>query len=205
LRLNSFQVNRETSFDAQEWTVRKFFIRSPRTRCGVIMGTKGRAIVKVSIKQLLKDLNAAYADEWIAYFHYTWAADYVEGLCFPNVAAKLDEIAKDEHEHMGELADRIFELGGEPERDFGNLQKIATCKKVVFPKDERNLEDVLKAVAEAEACAIDVYNRLILKISPCYKMDIRTFHLLQHILSEEIEHEEAFENLLPKKPRQAKK
>jgi bacterioferritin len=169
------------------------------------MGTKGKAIVKINVNQLLKDLNAAYADEWIAYFYYTWAADYVEGLCFPNVAEKLEEIAKDEHEHMGELADRIFELGGEPERDIEDLQKIANCKKVVFPKDERNLEGVLKAVAQAEGCAIDVYNNLIQKLSPCYKTDIRTFHLLEHILSEEIEHEEAFENLLPKRPRQGKK
>jgi bacterioferritin len=169
------------------------------------MGTKGKAIVKVNVNQLLKDLNAAYADEWIAYFYYTWAADFVEGLCFPNVAEKLDEIAKDEHEHMGELADRIFELGGEPERDIEDLQKIANCKKVVFPKDERNLEGVLKAVVQAEGCAIDVYTHLIQKLSPCYEKDIRTFHLLEHILSEEIEHEEAFENLLPKRPRQGKK
>jgi bacterioferritin len=163
------------------------------------MGKKGREIVKLSIKKLLKDLNAAYADEWIAYFYYTWAADFVEGLCYPEIAEKLDEIAKEEYEHMSELADRIFELGGEPERDIEDLQKIANCKKVVFPTDERNLEAVLKAVADAEGCAIDVYNNLILKMSPCYKIDIRTFHLLEHILSEEIQHEEAFENLLPKK------
>lgn len=169
------------------------------------MGKKGREIVKVNVNQLLKDLNAAYADEWIAYFYYTWAADYVEGLCFPDVAEKLDETAKAEFEHMSELADRILELGGEPERDIEDLQKIANCKKVVFPKDERNLEGMLKAVVEAEECAINVYNNLILKISPCYRKDIRTFHLIEHILSEEIEHEEAFENLLPRKPKAAKK
>lgn len=163
------------------------------------MGNKGRAIVSVNVRQLLKDLNSAYADEWIAYFYYTWAADFVEGLNYPNVTGKLDDIAKDELEHMSELAERIFELGGEPERDFEDLQKIANCKKVVFPKNERNLEGVLKAVIEAEGCAIDVYNKLIKKIAPCYEKDIRTFHLLEHILTEEIEHEEAFKNLLPKK------
>ncbi len=163
------------------------------------MGKKGKAIVKVNINQLLKDLNAAYADEWIAYFYYTWAADFIEGLCYPEIAEKLDEIAKEEFEHMSELADRIFELGGEPERDIEDLQKIANCKKVVFPKNERDLEGVLKAVAEAEGCAIDVYTKIIDKLSPCYKKDIRTFHLIEHILSEEVEHEEAFENLLPKR------
>jgi bacterioferritin len=163
------------------------------------MGKKGREIVGVNIRELLKDLNSAYADEWIAFFYYTWAADFIEGPDYPTVASELDKIAKDEFEHMSELADRIFELGGEPERDLEDLQKIANCKKVVFPKNERNLEGVLNAVAEAEGCAIDVYNKLLKKVAACYDKDVRTFHLIEHILSEEIQHEEAFENLLEKK------
>jgi bacterioferritin len=163
------------------------------------MGKKGREIVQVNIKEFLKDLNRAYADEWIAYFYYTWAADFIEGPEYPAVASAIDDIAKDELEHMSELADRIFELGGEPERDIEDLQKIANCKKVVFPKDERDLEGVLMALAEAEGCAIEIYNKIIQKVSACYNKDIRTFHLIQHILAEEIEHEEAFENLLAKK------
>ena len=163
------------------------------------MGKKGREIVEIDINELLKELNEAYADEWIAFFYYTWAADFIEGPDYPTVASELDRIAKEEFEHMSELADRILELGGEPERDLEDLQKIANCKKVVFPKNERDLEDVLKAVAEAEGCAIDVYNRILKKLSPCYERDARTFHLIEHILSEEIQHEEAFENLLEEK------
>ncbi len=163
------------------------------------MGKKGREIVNVDIQELLKDLNSAYADEWIAHFYYTWAADFIEGPDYPTVASELDRIAKDEFEHMSELSDRIFELGGEPERDIEDLQRIATCKKVVFPKNERDLESVLKAVADAEGCAIDVYTKLIKKLSACYEKDVRTFHLIEHILSEEIQHEEAFENLMEKK------
>jgi bacterioferritin len=163
------------------------------------MGKKGREIVEVNIKELLKDLTSAYADEWIAFFYYTWAADFIEGPDYPTVASELDKIAEEELEHMSELADRIYELGGEPERDIEDLQKIANCKKVVFPKNERDLEGVLKAVADAEGCAIDIYNKLLKKLSACYEKDVRTFHLIEHILSEEIQHEEAFENLLEKK------
>ncbi|MDH5780794.1 MAG: ferritin-like domain-containing protein, partial [Candidatus Bathyarchaeota archaeon] len=123
----------------------------------------------------------------------------IEGPDYPTVASELDRIAKEEFEHMSELADRILELGGEPERDLEDLQKIANCKKVVFTKNERDLEGALKAVAEAEGCAIDVYNKILKKLSPCYERDARTFHLIEHILSEEIQHEEAFENLLERK------
>ncbi|MGQ9543323.1 MAG: ferritin-like domain-containing protein [Candidatus Bathyarchaeia archaeon] len=163
------------------------------------MGKKAREIVKVDIQELLSDLNSAYADEWIAFFYYTWAAAYIEGPEYPIVASEIEKIAKDEFEHLSELADRISELGGEPERDLEDLQRIANCKKVSFPKDERDIDGVLKALAEAEGCAIDVYNRILLKISACYQKDVRTFHLIEHILAEEIEHEEAFENLLVKR------
>jgi len=163
------------------------------------MGKKAREIVKVGIDDLLKDLNSLYADEWIAFFYYTWAAAFIEGPTYPEVADEIERISKEEFEHLSELADRILELGGEPERDLEDLQKIANCKKVVFPKSERDIDGVVNALAEAEGCAIEGYNRLIQKVSSCYAKDIRTFHLVEHILSEEIQHEEAFENLLTKK------
>jgi bacterioferritin len=163
------------------------------------MGKKAREIVKVDIQELLKDLNSLYADEWIAFFYYTWASDFIEGPVYPEVADEIERISKEEFEHMSELSDRIFELGGEPERDLEDLQKIANCKKIVFPKDERDIDKVVDALAEAEGCAIEAYNRLLLKVSACYAKDVRTFHLIEHILSEEIQHEEAFENLLLKR------
>jgi len=163
------------------------------------MGKKAREIVKVDIQELLKDLNSLYADEWIAFFYYKWASDFIEGPVYLEVAEEIERISKEEFEHMSELSDRIFELGGEPERDLEDLQKIANCKKVIFPKDERDIDGVVNALAEAEGCAIEAYNRLLLKVSACYAKDVRTFHLIQHILSEEIQHEEAFENILLKR------
>ncbi|OGD54879.1 hypothetical protein A3K80_01510 [Candidatus Bathyarchaeota archaeon RBG_13_38_9] len=163
------------------------------------MGKKARDIVKIGIQELLKDLNSLYADEWIAFYYYTWAASYAEGPFSPSITSEIEKISKDEFEHSSELADRIYELGGEPEKELENLQKLANCKKITFPKDERDIDGILNALTAAEACAIDGYNKLLLKISSCYTNDVRTFHLIQHILSEEIEHEEAFENLLEKK------
>ncbi|MEM3507388.1 MAG: ferritin-like domain-containing protein [Candidatus Bathyarchaeia archaeon] len=160
------------------------------------MGKKGREIVKVNVEELITDLNKAYADEWIAYFYYKWAASVATGINAPNIVSELKKIADEEKEHAEELAERILELGGEPERDFEDLSKIANCPKINFPKDLSDLKGILKAVIEAEGCAIEVYNNLIEKLSPCYQKDIKTFHLIEHILAEEIAHEEAFENLL---------
>ena len=79
-----------------------FLFLPTRIRYGVFMGKKGREIVKVDIKDLLKDLNSAYADEWIAFFYYNWAADFIEGPDYPTVASELDRIAKEEFEHLSD-------------------------------------------------------------------------------------------------------
>jgi bacterioferritin len=161
------------------------------------MGEKGREIVEANINELIRELNTAYAEEWIAYYYYKWAAAVVTGVCSPNVINELEKIADEEEEHADELAERILELGGEPERDFEDLHKIARCRKIVFPKDTSDLKGFLTAVIEqGERCAIEGYNKIIKMLSPCYDRDIRTFHLIEHILAEEIQHEEAFENLL---------
>lgn len=70
------------------------------------MGKKGREIVNVNINDLHTELNKAYADEWIAYYYYKWAATVVAGRGSPNVAKELERIAEEE-EHAEELAARI--------------------------------------------------------------------------------------------------
>jgi len=34
------------------------------------MGTKGRSIVGMDVEEVLKLLNRAFADEWVAYYQY---------------------------------------------------------------------------------------------------------------------------------------
>ena len=160
------------------------------------MGKKGREIVEVDVNELLELLKKAYADEWIAYYSYKWAADMAEGLKSPIIAELTDKTAKEEEEHADELAERIIELGGEVPRDFEKLYDLANCKKVNFPQSIRDLEKMLEALVEAEGCAIEVYNKIVKWLGPCYNKDMRTFHLIEHILSEEIKHEESFQNLL---------
>lgn len=162
------------------------------------MGKKGREIVGVDVDKLIEALNKAYADEWIAYFYYKWAAEFVEGLDYQAVASELERIAAEELEHASELSERIYQLGGQPPSDWQEIYKVANCKKVELPEDERDLESVIQAVLDAEGCAIDVYTAIINDLMTIGK-DPLTYHTVRHILQEEVEHEDAFENLLPKK------
>ncbi|MFQ6085168.1 MAG: ferritin-like domain-containing protein [Candidatus Bathyarchaeia archaeon] len=79
-------------------------------------------------------------------------------------------------------------------RDLKNLQLTANCSKVNFPEDPDDLKGMIRARIEAENCAIDVYNNLLKKLEGI--KDPVTSHLIGHILSEEVEHKNAFENLL---------
>ncbi|MCF8885387.1 MAG: ferritin-like domain-containing protein [Nitrososphaerota archaeon] len=162
------------------------------------MGKKAREIVEkagVKVDELIDMLKKAYADEWIAFFYYSWLAKMIKGLESPAIASKIEEIAKEELEHQGELADRIIQLGGEPPKKFEELVKIANCPYVNIPEKLEDMKAVCKAIIEAERCAIEVYNKLLNWLTGV-KADPVTFHIIRHILQEEVEHEDLFETIL---------
>jgi len=43
------------------------------------MGTRGRTIIGMDVDELLKLLNKAFADEWLAYYQYWVGAKIVKG------------------------------------------------------------------------------------------------------------------------------
>ncbi|MHA1505700.1 MAG: ferritin-like domain-containing protein [Candidatus Asgardarchaeia archaeon] len=160
------------------------------------MGKKAREIVGEDVEEIIKLLKKAYADEWIAYFYYELAALLLEGPESKGVAEEIKRIAGEEKEHADELAERIVQLGGEPIKDFGEIVKMANCPTVNFPEDFGDVKGVLKALVEAEGCAIEVYQSLLKKI---LNKDFITMQLVTHILGEEITHEDTFSSLLGEK------
>ena len=159
------------------------------------MGKKAREIVGDIADELIEKLNKAYADEWIAYFYYKHAALMAKGLKSKILADALEKAADEELEHAGELAERIIQLGGEPIKEFDKLVTVANCPKVHLPNDWSDLKGILNAAIEAERCAIKVYNDILNWLMSTGK-DPVTWHVIRHIMQEEIEHEDEFETLL---------
>ncbi len=157
------------------------------------MGKEGTKVAAVDVKDLIKDLNRAYADEWFAHFSYLHMARTVTGQGYEDMSEFLEEIAKDEAEHAGELANRIQELGGMPLASPLELEKHANAPYPNPPKATDDYKAMIKVVTEAEAGAIDVYNKIAAKTQG---KDHVTYQLACHILAEEVEHEEKFEDLL---------
>lgn len=156
------------------------------------MGKQGTKIVGLDVKELINDLNRAYADEWLAIYSYTYMANIVTGPGYEDMKEFLEETAKDEQEHAGELANRIQELGGLPLSSISELEKNANAPYPRPPKDTADYEGIIKVVMDAEAGAIDVYQKIA---SRTQGKDHVTYQLVCHILGEEVGHEEKFEDL----------
>ena len=157
------------------------------------MGKQARAIVDLNLKELVKELNRVYCDEWLAFYLYWYIAQVVSGRSYVNIKASLEDIAKDELEHARELANLITTLGDVPTANPMDLEKNANSSYVLPPKKSADINRIIRIVTEAEADAIETYHKLARKTQG---KDLLTHQLVLHILSEEIKHEEIFENLL---------
>ncbi len=158
------------------------------------MGTKGKAIIGVDVNDILNDLRRAYADEWLAAQGYLYMAQIVTGRpAAERVAAELKDIAAEEMEHQGELAERIAILGGTPPKSLQEIIKVANAPFPAAPDDPTDMDGMIRATIEAEQGAIDVYQKLAAK---CHGKDLLTYELAVHILGEEVEHEDKFESLI---------
>lgn len=160
------------------------------------MGKKAREIVGVDLKDLIKDLNRAYCDEWLAFYAWTYMSIAVEGMGYEDMSEFLGKIAKDELEHATELAERMIELGGLPINSLGAVEKGGNAPYPGVMKNLSDYKEIIKIVTTAEAGAIEVYDKIAKKT---FGKDHDTYQLACHIMGEEIGHEEMFENLVGKK------
>ncbi len=154
------------------------------------MGKTAQEIADLNVEELVTELNKALCDEWLAYLQYTNAAKIVKGRMFPKVVGELEAIAKEELEHADELIDRITKLGGKPIVDPKEYLEKTNCGYEI-PTEE--VPKVLKDAIKGEGCAIRVYNK-IMKMTA--GKDAVTYQLMLHIMEEEMDHEQRFEDIL---------
>ncbi len=157
------------------------------------MGEKARELAGADVERVLEELNKAYADEWLAFYQYWVTAKVLEGRYSGFVAGELKRLATEELEHADELAERIVQLGGRPLGSPKQWTEQSTCGYKEPPRDAKDLDKVIRDTIDGERCAISVYKKLM---DMTRGTDDVTFQLIQHILEEELEHEDTFENLL---------
>lgn len=154
------------------------------------MGTRGREIVGMDVNEIIKELNKALADEWLAYYQYWIGAKVAKGPMRGAVVAELEEHAGEELEHAGMLVERIIQLGGTPVLSPEDWYKKTNCG--YDPPMDPHVKKLLEQNIKGEQCAIDVYQKLSIVLKD---KDPITYQMVLEILEDEIEHEQELEAL----------
>jgi bacterioferritin len=157
------------------------------------MGKKGQQLVHshgIKVPELIKLLNRALSDEWLAYYQYWVGAKIALGVPRGEVVEELEQHAKEELEHAEMLAERIVQLGGTPVLSPKEWYDL-TNHGYLAPKDP-SLEALLDQNIRTERGAIHVYETLV---EMTRGKDFVTYDLAMEILKKEVEHEEDLEAL----------
>lgn len=143
----------------------------------------------LNVKEAIQHLNDALATEIMCVMRYRHHQIIAKGINRPQVAAEFLEHAQDEEKHMMMIAERINQLGGDP--DF-NPQTVAQRTTTEYGSGK----DLLKLIEEdliAERIAIMVYRNLIQWFG---LQDSTTRRMLEEILKDEEDHADDLADLL---------
>jgi len=138
---------------------------------------------------VLKLLNDALATEIVCTLRYKRHHFMAKGINSESVAAEFAEHAAEEQEHADSIAERIVQLGGEPDFAPGSLQTRSHSEY----KEGDNLTDMIKENLIAERIAIDTYREIIRYLG---EKDVTTRRLFEDILAVEEEHADDMADLL---------
>lgn len=143
----------------------------------------------LDINDACKHLNDALATEIMCVLRYRHHQIIAKGIDRPQVAAEFAEHAEDEQRHMLMIAERIDQLGGNPDFNPGTvLQRTATEYGA-----GTNLLELVKEDLIAERIAIMVYRELITWFGSA---DPTTRRMLEEILQDEEDHANDLSDLL---------
>jgi len=140
-------------------------------------------------KQVIKLLNDALATEYVCVLRYYRHYFMAKGMLADSVKSEFLEHAQQEQAHAEKIAERIVQLGGEPDLNPDTL----TSRSHAEYKEGKDLRDMVKENLVAERIAIDSYREMINYVGD---RDTTTKRILEEILAQEEEHADEFADLL---------
>lgn len=146
---------------------------------------------KVDVAVVLDQLNAALAEEWLAYYQYWTAARMIQGPQRESIAAEFEKHAKEELEHADWVCQRIIELDGVPvltPQEWFDRARCLYDKPTSF-----DAEYFLKTIRTAEECAMRRYQEIA---DLTDGKDYVTCDLAKKILAVEADHEQDMQDYL---------
>lgn len=142
-------------------------------------------------KTVLKVLNEALATELVCVLRYKRHYYMAEGLNAQAAQNEFLEHAEEEQEHADQIAERITQLGGEPDFNPDTL----TSRSHAEYKEGNSLADMIKENLIAERIAIESYREFIAYLG---NDDPVTRRMVEDILATEEEHADDLAGLATK-------
>jgi bacterioferritin len=142
-----------------------------------------------SVKQTIEILQAVLATEIVCVLRYTMHAVAAAGISSDGIKEEFDQHAKEEQQHMREVAERINQLGGKPDFNPKGLESRAASQY----GNAETLVEMLRENLIAERIAVDHYRELIRYFGD---KDPGTRKMLEGILVVEEEHANDMHDLL---------
>ena len=139
--------------------------------------------------EVVKLLNEALATEIVCTLRYRRHYFMARGIHAATVAAEFREHADEELRHADQIAERIVQLGGEP--DFSPMTLLARSHAEYV--EGKTLLDMIKENLVAERIAIDSYREMVAYLA---NDDPTTRRMLEGILAMEEEHADDLVTLL---------
>ncbi len=143
--------------------------------------------------QVLKLLNEALATEIVCVLRYRRHHFMASGIHSKSVGAEFLVHSNEEQGHADLLAERIVQLGGEPDFSPDHLSKRSHAEYVAGD----SLAHMIRENLVAERIAIDSYRDMISYLGD---QDPTTSNLLKQILAVEEEHADELADLLDDMP-----
>ena len=140
-------------------------------------------------EEVIRLLNVSLATELVCVLRYKRHYFMAEGLKAAVAADEFLEHATQEAQHADKLAERIVQLGGEPEFNPDLLSKNSHAQYVAGT----TLKEMVYEDLVAERIAIDSYREIIQYIG---EKDPTTRRIFEDILAQEEEHADDMADLL---------
>ena len=140
-------------------------------------------------KLVCKVLNDALATEIVCVLRYKRHYFMAKGIHSESVKSEFLEHANEEQQHADEIAERIVQLGGEPNLDPEGL----TSRSHSQYDESEGLKQMLREDLVAERIAIESYREIVQWLGD---KDPTTRRLMEEILATEEEHADDIVSLL---------
>ena len=151
----------------------------------------------VNVDELIKQLVINSSVEFTAYYYFTLLRANCTGMEGEGIKGVIEDARLEDLSHFESCIERIYQLGGQLPKDATDYIKMSGCEFLQLPDNTTDIKEILEKCLKAEQGAIVNWDKVC---NMTHGKDPTTYDIAKDILSEEIEHESWFLELLYGRP-----